>query len=96
MKAINSKRQIRSMTPFRELMSFGTPSVDIKSDYDFTKNWSKYHSLEGKKERDHTSKALSSIELLKAQQDEITKLQNKVKKLQYEKLVLVKWLHFLY
>jgi hypothetical protein len=96
MKATNSKIQISSVIPFRELMSFDEPNVDIKSDYDFTKNWSQNHYLEDNKTRGHTVKMVSSIPTVLAQQIEIKKLQCKINKLQDEKSVLVKWIHFLY
>lgn len=94
MKAINSK--ISSMTHFRGFMSFDEPSIEIKSDHDFTKNWSQYYRIENKKTQDHTFKAVSSINTLSAHKAEIEKLQKKVKQLQDEKSTLVKWLHFLY
>ncbi|PHR84647.1 MAG: hypothetical protein COA59_04570 [Colwellia sp.] len=96
MKVTNSKIQISSVIPFRELMSFDKPNVDIKSDYDFTNNWSLNHCLEDKKTRGHTAKTVSSIHAFLAQQIEIKKLQSKIKKLQDEKSILVKWIHFLY
>ncbi|MDX2367750.1 MAG: hypothetical protein QNK36_05020 [Colwellia sp.] len=96
MKATNSKIQISSVIPFRELMSFDEPNIDIKSDYDFTKNWSQYHSVEDKKTRGHTANVVTSIHILLAQQLEIKKLQSQINKLQDEKSVLVKWIDFLY
>jgi tmRNA-binding protein len=96
MKATNNRIQISSVTPFRELMSFDESNADIKSDYDFTKNWSKNHYIEDKKTRGQTTKTVLSSHTLLAHQIEIKKLQNKVEKLQYEKLTLVKWINFLY
>lgn len=96
MKATNSKIQISSVIPFRELMSFDEPNVDIKSDYDFTKNWNKNHSVEDQKTRGDAPKIVSSISTLLAQQVEIKKLQNTISKLQDEKSTLVKWIHYLY
>jgi len=96
MKATNSKIDVSSVIPFRELMSFDEPNVDIKSDYDFTKNWSQNHCVEERKTRGHTTKKVSSIHTVLAQQIEIKKLQSKINKLQDEKSTLVKWIHFLY
>lgn len=96
MKATNSKIQISSVIPFRELMSFDEPNVDIKSDYDFTKNWSQSHSIDNKKTRGHTAKTVSSIHTVLAQQIEIKKLQKKIVALQHEKSILVKWIQFLF
>ncbi len=96
MKATNNERQISSVLPFRELVSFEEPNVDIKSDYDFTKNLSQLHCADEKKSRGHTAKAVSSIHTILAHQNEIKKLQSKIKKLESEKSLLVKWIHFLY
>jgi hypothetical protein len=96
MKVINSKRQVSSMTHFGELISFDKHNVDIKSDYDFTKNLSQYNSVEDKSIRNRTANLVSPFNTLLAQQREIKKLQNKIKKLQNEKSVLVKWVQFLF
>jgi hypothetical protein len=45
-------------------VSFDEPSIDIKSDYDFTKNLSQRHSIEDKKTRGHTAKAVSPFNTL--------------------------------
>ena len=84
------------MTPFRELMSFDEPNVDIKSDYDFTKNRSQYYSVEDIKIIGLSAKTVTSIQSFKSLQVEIKRLQNKVNVLQDEKSVLVKWINFLY
>lgn len=96
MKATNNERQISSVFPFRELVSFDEPSIDIKSDYDFTKNLSQRHSIEDKKTRGHTAKAVSPFNTLLAHQIEIKKLQKKIKKLQHEKSTLIKWIRYLF
>lgn len=96
MKATNSKKQISSVIPFRQLVSVDEPNVDIKSDYDFTKNYSQSHCVVDNKSRGHTSKAVSSIHTLLSYQIENKKLLNQIKKLQDEKSVLIKWIHFLY
>jgi hypothetical protein len=96
MKAINSKTQINSMTPFGQLISFDKPSVDIKSDYDFTKNYSQYYRVEDKKARGRTANGLSQFNILLAHQREIIDLQNKIKILQHENSTLVKWIKFLF
>lgn len=96
MKATNSKLQINSVVPFRDLVSFDESNVDITSKSDLNKNWSQKHSVEDKTIRGHTSKAVSSIHTLRAHQAEIKKLQNKIKQLQHDKSILIKWLHFLY
>jgi hypothetical protein len=96
MKATNSKIQMNSVAPFRELVSFDESDVDIKSTPDFGENWSQKHSIEDKKTRSNTSKKASSIHTLRAHQAEIKKLKNTIKQLQHEKSILVKWLHFLF
>ncbi|MBL4900961.1 MAG: hypothetical protein JKX76_15240 [Colwellia sp.] len=96
MKATISKRQISPMTLFRELVSFDEPNIDIKSDYDLTKNLTKYHCVGDKKTRGHSTKAVSSIHTLLAHQTEIKKLQSKIKRLESEKSVLVKWIYYLF
>lgn len=96
MKATNNERQISSVLPFRELVSFDEPNVDIKSDYDLTQNLSQRNSVEGKKTRVHTVKTVPSMNTKLAYQTEIKKLQSKVKRLESEKSVLVKWVNFLY
>ncbi|MBL4764442.1 MAG: hypothetical protein JKX67_04055 [Colwellia sp.] len=96
MTATKSKRQISSVTSFRELMYFDEPNADIKSDYGFTKNLSQHHCNEAKKARSHSTKTVSSIHTLLAHQIEIKKLQRKVKQLESEKFILVKWINFLY
>lgn len=96
MNATSSKKQISSVTPFRELVSFDELNVDIKSDYDFTKNYSQSDCIEDNNTRGHSSKVVSSIHILLSYQVENKKLLNKIKKLQDEKSVLIKWIHFLY
>lgn len=96
MKATNNERQKNSVIPFRELMSFDEPNVEIKSDYDLTENWSPIHSIENKKTRGKTLKTVSSIHTVLAQQIEIKKLQTKIVALQHEKSILVKWVQFLF
>ncbi len=96
MKATNNERQISSVLPFRDLVSFDEPRVDIKSDYDFTKNLSQRFSVEDKKTRGKTLKTVSSIHTVLAQQIEIKKLQTKIVALQHEKSILVKWIQFLF
>lgn len=96
MKATNSEISISSVIPFREFVFFDKPSIEIKSDYDFTNNFSQSYGVEDEKTRIHTSKTVSSINTLLAHQAEIAKLEHEIKKLQYEKSVLVKWIYFLY
>lgn len=96
MKVINSKRQESSMTNFGELISFDKPNVEIKSDHDFTKNLSQRNNVEDKSIRNRTTNLVSPFNTLLVQQREIKTLQNKIKKLQYEKSILVKWVQFLF
>lgn len=96
MKVTVDKIQISPITPFNELVSFDKPSVDIKSDYDFTNNYSQSYCIEDNKTGNHTPKVVSSIHTLLSYQVENKKLLNKIKKLQYEKSVLIKWIRFLY
>ena len=96
MKANNNERQISSVLPFRELVSFDDSSIDRKPNYDFTKNLSQPHRVENKKTQGYMVKAVSSLNIQLAHQIEIKKLQNKIKKLQYEKSTLVKWIQFLF
>lgn len=96
MKATNSRIKISSVTPFRPLMSFDESNAEIKSDYDFTKNWSENRYVEDKKNRGQTTKTVSLIHTLQAQQMEIKKLRKQVEKFQYENSILVKWINFLY
>jgi hypothetical protein len=94
MKAIDHK--ISSVTHCRKFMPFDEPSIEIKSDYDFTKNWSQYYRIDNKKIKERPVQVMSSINTLSAYQVEIEKLKNKVTQLQYEKSILVKWINFLY
>jgi len=96
MKATNNEKQMISVLPFRELVSFDEPNVDIKSDYDFTKSLSQRHRIEDNKTRGHTAKAVSPFNSLLSHQIEIKKLKNKIKKLQDEKSTLIKWIQFLF
>jgi len=96
MNATSSKKQISSVTPFRELVSFDELNVEIKSDYDFTKNYSLSDCIGDNNTRGHSSKVVSYIQTLLSYQVENKKLLNKIKKLQDEKSVLIKWIHFLF
>jgi len=96
MKATNTKTQVSSVTPFGELVSFDEPTADIKSDYDFTKAYSQSHCIVDNKAGGQTSKVVSSIHTLLSYQVENKKLLKKIKKLQDEKSVLIKWIRFLY
>ena len=94
MKAIDSK--ISSMVHCGEFMPFDEPNVEIKSDHDFTKNWSQYYRIENKKIQEQPVQVMSLTNTLSAYQAEIEKLQKQVTQLQNEKSILVKWIHFLY
>lgn len=96
MKASNDKHLRNSVIPFRDLESFDEHDVDIKSDYDFTKNMSQHHDIKERKTRGSISKAVSSVQTLLAHQHEIKKLQSQIIKLENEKLTLLKWVEFLY
>jgi len=96
MKATNSKTQVSSVIPFGELVSFDEPSIDIKSDYDFTKAYSQSHCVVDNKTGGQTSKVVSSIHTLLSYQLENKKLLDKINRLQDEKSVLIKWIRFLY
>lgn len=96
MKVTDSKIQSSSVTPFGELVFFDEFSVDIKSDYNFTKAYSQSNCVVDNKAVRKTSKVASSIHTLLSYQLENKKLLNKIKKLQDEKSVLIKWIHFLY
>ncbi len=96
MKVINSERQESSVAPFRDLMFFDELSVDIKSDDNFMKDWGQSHSVGGQKARSRSFETVSSIQLLKTQQDEIQKLKNKILRLEDEKSILVKWVEYLF
>lgn len=95
MKVTISKRQISPMRPFSELVSFDGHNADIKSDSELTQNLSQ-HSVNGKKVRTYSVKTVPSFSTLLAHQNEIKKLQGKIKQLESEKSILVKWIHFLF
>jgi len=96
MKATNSKKQISSVIPFGELASFDESAIAIKSDYDFTQSYSQSHCAVDNKTGAQTFKVVSSIHTLLSYQLENKKLLNKIKMLQDEKSVLIKWIRFLY
>lgn len=52
--------------------------------------------IEDNKNRGQNSKVTSPINTFIGQQNEIKQLQREIKKLENEKLLLVKWIHFLY
>jgi hypothetical protein len=53
-------------------------------------------SVEEQKARSRSFETVSSIQLLKVQQDEIQKLENKIMRLEDEKSALVKWVEYLF
>jgi hypothetical protein len=103
-KAIIDARKICSVTHLRKLKPFSEPSVSFKLESDLTKNLTLCHNnlchnIEHKKTSHHSSTVSTvvlPIHTLLSHQIENIKLLDTIKKLQYEKSVLIKWVNFLY